>query len=220
MNMNTKLTLVSALALVAAVPAVGVAQKVDQKLSIAAQPKTVTFGGELKVTGQLTGGTAQDISAQNVTLLSDPFPYDGKFDRLDTVQTDNAGNYSFTTKPGSNAQYKTTAKGGTESPLVTVPVRVSATRRVSDRTPAKGQRVKFSGKVAPAHDDKVAHVQRRTSSGWKNIANVTLKDGGDAVSVYSKRVRITRSGRYRVHFDPADGDHVAGASRRVGITVH
>ena len=219
MDMNRKLLLVSALALASIAVPVAVAQKVDQKLSINTQPKTLTAGADLRVTGQLTGGTAQDISGQNITLRSDPFPYEGRFERVDSVDTDNAGNYTFTLKPTSNARYQTTAKGGVESPVATANVRVAVTRRVSDRTPNKGQRVRFKGKVGPAHDDKVAHIQRRTSSGWKNISNVTLKDGGDLVSIYSKRVRITRSGAYRVHFDPADGDHVAGASRRVRLTV-
>jgi hypothetical protein len=218
MYMNSKLPFVSALALAAlAVPAV--AQKVDQKLSIDAKPATVTAGGDLTVTGQLTGGTTRDISGQNITLRSDPFPYEGRFERIDSVDTDNAGNYKFTYKPGSNARYQTTAKGGVESPVVTAQVRVAVTRRVSDRTPNRGQRVRFRGKVGPAHDGKVAQIQRRTSSGWKKVADVTLTDGGDVVSVYSKRVRIRRSGRYRVHFNPADGDHVAGSSRRVRLTV-
>lgn len=217
MHMNKKLLFLPAAALALAAPAV--AQKVDQQLSIDADPNTVTFGKTLKISGKLTGGTARDISGQNITVLSDPFPYDEKYDRVATGDTDDAGNYSLTVPAASNARYKATAKGGTESPVVTVPVRVGVTRKVSDRTPRKGQRVKFSGTVAPAHDGKVARIQRRTSSGWKNIAKVTLADGGDALSVYSKRVRITRSGAYRVRFNPKDGDHVAGNSRRVRLTV-
>ena len=215
--MNKKAFLIPAAILLVAAPAA--AQKVDQQLSIEVQPKTVTFGKDLRVTGKLTGGTARDISGQTITLRSDAFPYEGTFKRVDAVETDTAGNYTFTTKPTSNARYQTTAKGGTESAVATAEVRVAVTRRVSDRTPKRGQRVKFSGKVAPAHDAKVAQIQRKTSSGWKKVTNVTLADGGDDVSVYSKRVRITRSGRYRVHFNPADGDHVAGSSRRVRITV-
>ena len=215
--MNPKALFIPAAILLVAAPAV--AQKVDKQLSIEVQPKTVTFGKDLRVTGKLTGGTARDISGQTITLRSDPFPYEGTFKRVDAVETDNAGNYALTTKPTSNARYQTTAKGGTESAVVTAEVRVAVTRRVSDRTPNSGQRVKFSGKVAPAHDAKIAQIQRRTSSGWKKVSNVTLADGGEDVSVYSKRVRITRSGRYRVHFNPADGDHVAGSSRAVRITV-
>ena len=214
MGMNKKALLIPAATMLVAAPAV--AQKVDQQLSIEVQPKTVTFGKDLRVSGKLTGG---DISNQKVTLVADPFPYDGRFNRVDAANTDNLGNYALTTKPESNARYKTTAKGGTESAVATAEVRVLVTRRVSDRTPTKGQRVKFSGQVAPAHDGKVAQIQRKTSSGWKNVTNVTLTDAGDSISIYSKRVRIRRSGRYRVHFNPADGDHVAGSSRRIRITV-
>jgi hypothetical protein len=163
-GMNTKALLIPAAILLVAAPAV--AQKVDQQLSIEVQPKTVTFNKELRVTGKLTGGAAKDISGQNVTLMSDPFPYDGQFKRVDTVKTDAAGNYAVTTKPDANARYKATAKGGTESALATAEVRVAVTRKVSDRTPRKGQRVKFSGQIGPAHDGKVAQIQRRTSSGW------------------------------------------------------
>lgn len=220
MGMNQKLIFVSLVVLAAVTaPAAVLAQKVEQKLSIEATPKVVTFGGELKVTGKLTGGDARDVSGQKITLQRDPFPYDGRWVRLGDVETTGSGDYSFSGKPVVNAKYRTTAKGGVESPEVIVPVKVAVTRKVSDRTPKRGARVRFSGTVAPAHDGKVAQVQRRTSSGWKNIAKVTLVDGGDIVSKYSKRVRITKSGAYRVRFDPADGDHVAGASRRVRITV-
>jgi hypothetical protein len=218
--MNSKLKLLAFVVIaVAAAPAVVSAQKVDQQLSIAAQPKAVTINETVQISGALTGGTQRDISGQNVTLQSDPFPYEGRFEKVDTVDTNDAGNYSFTIKPLTNAKYRTTAKGGTQSPEVTVPVRVAVTLKVSDRTPRSGQRVKFSGAVAPEHDGKVARIQRRTSRGWKNIAKVTLADGGDAVSTYSKRKRVTRSGRYRVKFNPADGDHATGTSRKVRITV-
>ena len=219
--MNLKLTALTALALtVCAVPAVIAAPKPDQQLSIAATPKTVTFGSELKITGKLTGGTARDVSGQNVALQSDPFPYEGKFERVGTADTTATGDYTFTLKPAANARYKTSAKGRTESPLVTVPVRVFVTRSVSDKTPKMGARVTFSGTVAPAHDGKVAKVQRRTSSGWKTVARAPLVDAGEAVSNYSKRVKITKSGRYRVRVSPGDGDHVAGNSRRVRLPVH
>lgn len=218
-GMNAKPILIPALALAGAVAAPAVAQRVDQTLSIDAAPDTVTFGKELKVTGQLAGGTQRDISGQNVTLQRDEFPYEGRFEKVDTVETNDTGAYAFTLKPGFNAKYRTTAKGGTQSADVTALVRVAVTLSVSDRTPKKGSRVTFSGSVGPAHDGKVARIQRRTSSGWRTVSKVTLADGGDLVSNYSKRVRVRKSGRYRVRFNPGDGDHVAGNSGRVRLTV-
>jgi hypothetical protein len=171
------------------------------------------------VTGKLTGGSARDVAGQNVSLQRDEFPFEGKFDRVATVDTNDTGDYSFTLKPVTNAKYVAGAKGGEKSPELTVPVSVAVTRKVSDTTPERGSRVKFTGTVAPPHDGRVAKIQRRTSSGWKNVAKATLKDGGDIVSNYSKRVRIRRSGRYRIRFSPGDGDHVAGKSRAVRITA-
>ena len=219
--MNLKLTLLAALALtIFAVPTVAAQKKPNQQLSIAAAPTTVTFGNELKITGKLTGGSARDVSGQNVTLESDAFPYEGRFERVAAGDTNDAGEYSFTLKPGTNARYRAEVKPNTQSPVVTVNVRVKVTMAVSDTTPKKGARVKFSGAVAPAHDGKVARVQRKTSTGWKSIAKAPLVDAGEEISTYSKRVRITRTGRYRVRFSPGDGDHVAGKSRARRITVH
>ncbi len=216
---NYKISLLSLLALAGvSAPAVVSAQKVDQQLSIAA-PGKVTFGRGVTVSGRLTGGRPRDVSGQKVTLQRDPFPYEGQFEKTQTVNTDNAGNYSFTAVPVVNSHYRTTAKAGVESRVVTVAVRVALNLAVSDRTPKKGARVKFSGTVAPEHDGKVAHIQRRTSKGWRNIARAKLTDDGATRSRYSKRVRITRSGPYRVKCDPRDEDHLAGASAKVRINV-
>lgn len=218
--MTRKLSALAALALAIAVPVALAAPKPNQTLSITATPEVVTFGKELKVTGQLVGGTARDVSAQRVTLESDPFPYEGTFERVGTAETNDSGHYSLTLKPGMNAKYRTSAKGGVQSADITVPVRVAVTRKVSDTTPKLGARVTFSGTVTPAHDGLKAKIQRRTSDGWRTATSVTLADGGDAFSTYSKRVRIKRSGRYRVRFSPGDGDHAAGNSRAIRLVTH
>jgi len=220
MSMNLKSLSAFAVALaVLAVPTVGAQPKPDQELSIAASASKLTVGQELKVTGNLTGGTAQDISGQKITLRRDPFPYDGAYQRVDDVQTNDAGEYSFTLKPDMNARYRTSAKGGVESPEVTVLVRVAVTLLVSDKTPDRGDKVTFSGGVAPAHDSKVAKIQRRTRKGWKRIAKTVLQDAGKDASSYSKDVTIRKSGRYRVRVKPRDGDHKAGKSKAIRLKV-
>lgn len=203
-----------------AAPAVIAAPKPDQTLSIATSAAAVKFGNELKVTGQLTGGTARDISGQNITLREDPFPYEGDFDRVATGDTNDTGAYSFTLKPTVNTKYHATAKGGVQSPDVIASVRVAVALTVSDKTPETGEKVMFSGTVTPAHDAKVIRIQRKTNDGWKNISKTTLIDGGEAFSTYSKTVRISKSGRYRARFRPGDGDHAPGNSAAVRIKTH
>lgn len=220
MNMNLRTAAVSSLALAAvSIPAVGVAQKPEQKLSIEAKPTAVNFGENVAITGQLTGGTAREISGQNVTLHRDAFPYDGGWQKVATNDTNDAGGYNFTDQPIANSKYRVSGKRGVQSAEVTVAVRAVVKSAVSDTTPKKGSRVTFGGTVAPPHDGRKARIQRKTSSGWKTVTKVTLADDGDIVSKFSKGVRIRRSGKYRVRFNPGDGDHAAGNSKAVRITT-
>lgn len=218
MRNKLRSTVILAAAL-AAVPAIGSAQNPEQQLSIDASRDVVTFGKQVQITGTLTGGTQRDVSGQNVTLRQDLFPYEGRYERLDQVDTDDNGNYSFTHTPTANAKYKAFGKAGTESPEVTVLVRAAVALEVSDKTPRKGKRVTFEGTVAPEHDGKKARIQRRTDDGWRTMKKAELADAGDLASTYSERVRIRRSGRYRVSFRPGDGDHEPGKSRKVRIRV-
>jgi hypothetical protein len=95
--------------------------------------------------------------------------------------------------------------------------------RVSDRTPKRGQKVRFSGSVWPAHDGKTASLQRRTSSGWKTVATATTiaaaPVNGVTRSRYSIARKVRRSGRYRVVVDSGDTDHADGRSRKRKLTV-
>ena len=79
--MNSKRTITAAVALACiAAPAAVLAQKADQTLTIKPSANTVTFGNPVTIAGQLSGGTARDISGQNITLERDPFPYEGDFE--------------------------------------------------------------------------------------------------------------------------------------------
>ena len=102
---------------------------------------------------------------------------------------------------------------------VLVSVRRRVTRRVSDSTPAVGQRVAFAGSVFPAKDGATIQLQRRTSTGFKTIATTTLKDAGTDRSSYRRVVRIRRNGTFRIVV-PADGAFIAGVSRRISLRVH
>ena len=94
------------------------------------------------------------------------------------------------------------------------------TFKVSDVTPRKGARVRFSGTVAPAHDGKPVLIQKKTSTGYKTVARTTALDNGTATSKYSKKLRISRSGTYRVVVQSLDQDHDDGTSRSRTLKVH
>ena len=189
-------------------------------VTIAATPGVVTFGKPVTIAGRVAGNPGV-----SVTLEQSPFPFADPFTPVADGTTDAAANYSFQVTPGLNTRYHVTAKTAppATSADVTVRVRPKVTLRLSDRTPRRGQRVRFRGSVLPAHDGMAVRIQRKTRDGWKTIATPLLKPAtpvnGVARSKYRKRIRIRRSGVYRTVM-PADGDHARGKSPKRRAFVH
>jgi hypothetical protein len=185
-------------------------------LTISASKKTVKFGGSVILSGKLTG---PQNDGKNVQLREDPFPF-ADFDNAGNTTTNSAGDYSFIRTPGVNTRYQT-RQGGDESKIVTVEVSPAISLRVSDRTPAAGRRLRFSGQVCPEHDGATLRIQRRVApKRWRTVRRTTLADvPGATCSSFARRVRVRRDGAYRAFF-AADADHAAGTSRVRRINVH
>lgn len=185
-------------------------------LTAVATPQTVVFGAATVVAGKLSGNNS---GAQQVTLTEDPFPYGGGYINPLTVNTDANGNYSFRDVPESNRNYQVTVRG--EKAFTGVRVRMRVSLAASDLTPARGQRVRFSGSVAPKHDGRQALIQRRSATGvWVTVRRPTLRavTTGNR-STYSTTMAILRSGSYRARV-LAHGDHVTGTSVTRVLRVH
>ena len=187
-------------------------------LTCAASPRKVTFGRTTTISGQLTGPNNSGVKVQ---LEQDPVPYGDGFKKVGSdATTDANGKYSFAVKPSVNTRYQVVAKA---SPPVTcaavqVFVRHRVTFRVSDKSVFRGQRVRFRGAVAPSHVGRKVRIQRRTKSGsFRTVAKARLRKAG-ARSVYRKRLRIFRTGTYRVKMN-GDAQHIAGVSRKRTIRV-
>lgn len=221
--------LVAGLAATAAVPAVATADHRPghqggggsaNNVSINAT-SPVTFGRTATIAGKVTGNGAAGVV---VDLQADQHPYaDNGFTTVANGATDANGDYRFTHAPQAGTRYRVVAKASptVTSSAATVLVRIRVTRRVSDRTPAAGRRVRFSGTACPDHDGKVAHIQRRTSTGrYRTVARTVLRDTGGPCSRYARRVRVRRSGFYRVRVPSGDQDHITGTSRRVFLRTH
>jgi hypothetical protein len=178
-------------------------------LNLGAQPTTVTFGRSVALSGKLTG---PNNDGKQVTLRSDPFPF-GNFDNAGNASTNAQGDYSLTQNPTVNTRYQARS-GNEESAIVTVPVRPTVSLRLSDRTPARGQRVRFSGRVCPEHDGSRVAIQRRTRTGFRTVARATLRDlAGSSCSRYGRGLRVFRDGTYRAVMR-GHADHATGTSPR------
>jgi hypothetical protein len=202
--------------------AAGQAPPGGNAVTIAANPPSVLFGQATTITGQVTGNGNGGVQ---VTLQSKPAPpvTGANFTDVATATTDASGNYTFTQIPELNTQYQVEAKASPKvtSPVITVNVRKIVTFKLSDSTPKRGSGVRFSGTVKPAHDGLFALIQKRTKTGkFSTVAKAQLKASKTVgISKYSKRLRIRRSGVYRVRV-AADADHARGTSRKRRIRVH
>ena len=105
-------------------------------------------------------------------------------------------------------------------------VHPAITLKLSDRTPKRGQRVRFSGQLCPEHDSTAVELQRKTSSGWKKVASPVLADipgahvlevlGHEACPpkrVLSDPLQRGRGPRRRQQPTPAREDPLAGSAR-------
>ena len=191
-------------------------------VTIAASPATVTFGRPTTIAGQVAGSGA----GVKLQLDESPFPFTGPFKTAASGTTGATGAYSFVATPTVNTRYHVEAKASppATSPDVLVNVRPKVGLRLSDRTPRRGQRVRFSGSVLPAHDGRAVKLQRRTRRGWRTVATPVLAAAtplnGVARSNYAKRLRVRASRAYRAVFVPGDGDHVRGKSAKRRLRVH
>ena len=192
-------------------------------LTLAARPSIVTYGHSVTLSGQRKG---RNHAGKRVGLQGNPFPFRG-FKTIAVVTTDSKGSYRFVVKPTQHTRYRTiTPEPATiydtavKSPESLVHVRLRVGIRLSDSTPRRGQRVRFSGSVAPKHNGRKVFIQRRRADGrWRTVARTLTRNASGNRSVYSKRVRIRRSGAYRVRVR-GDANHSTGNSHARLILVH
>jgi hypothetical protein len=200
--------------------AAGQAPPGGNAVTIGATPASVVFGKPTTISGQVTGDHNAGVE---VTLQEQPLPAAGKFSDVATATTDASGHYTFTVAPQRNTQYQVRAKTSppATSPVLRVNVRIAVTFHLSDSTPKRGTLVRFFGVAKPAHDGAAVLIKRRGSDGkFRTVAKTVLRTSKTVgQSRYSKRLRIKRSGVYRVQV-PHDSDHATGTSRKRHIRVH
>jgi hypothetical protein len=180
-------------------------------VSLAASRGVVVIGQSATLTGQVTGRGAAGASVQ---LESDAYPY-GDFTPLGPAQTSTSeGRFRFVVKPSRTTRFRVTARGAkvVASNGVSVAVRKRVTVAVSDLTPARGARVRFSGFVYPRHIGRYVYVQRRAAGRWVNVGRALLRASTVARARYSRIVKVNGSATYRVVAPKDDGDHLAGRS--------
>jgi hypothetical protein len=184
-------------------------------LTFAGTPNPVRPGASTTLAGTLSGtGNAN----RQIILQANPFPYTQGFQNASDVHLTNAqGGFSFPVlSVPINTQYRVVM---TQAPNVASPiVAVGVAPWVSLRTRRLGSRTfRLRGRVTPAHDGTQLIIQRLRNGAWVNVRSTVARHGSRSSSRYRKRIRIRRSGTFRVLANVGDGDHVASASRSVRL---
>ena len=187
-------------------------------LQVAATPNPVIFGGSATVTGTLTGtGNA----GRQVQLQQRAFPYTSPFADVGNPQvTSDTGAFAFPLLAlAQTSQLRVrTVQGGVVSPVITLGVAVDVGTRVSDKRVKRGRRVRFSGTIRPARPGAQFAVQKRTRDGrWVVVAGGITRGGSTTSSTFSKRVKVTRTARYRIFVSIVDGNLVSGLGREIRV---
>lgn len=186
-------------------------------VSITAKPNPIVIGGATTISGSLRSNTA----GVRISLQARSYSPRGTFATIATATTDRRGDYRFGPKPRVNTVYRVLAATQppvrSSEPLVRVRMRVGV--RTNRGTVRAGSFVRFTGRVFPRHNGRRAYIQRRSPRGrWVTVARPMLRTYDATSSRYRRRVRVRRSGVYRVKV-LGHADHATGFSRLVRVTA-
>jgi hypothetical protein len=189
-------------------------------VTLGATPNPIAPGGSTTLAGQLTG---TNNAGRQVVLQSNPFPYLQGFVNVANPQvTDAAGNFSFpvlSVPVTTQFRVQMPAKPAVVSPIVVLgaalQVRTDAKKVARHRHSVS---VRFHGSVAPQNDGGRVSIQKLRAGTWTETAHTRAKDDGASKSSYRTRVRIFRSGEFRVVAE-AEGQYVSGAGRPIALKV-
>ncbi|MFL5820201.1 MAG: hypothetical protein ACJ76S_05905 [Solirubrobacteraceae bacterium] len=190
-------------------------QDQNRKITINASPFVLNFASPLILTGELKGPAK---AKQTVTLQRDRYPYGDRFENVSSTHTDNDGVYRFNRVADVDANYR--VRSGAEHAEVAVRVHSVVGLWTTTVTPRRGQLVRFSGTVAPAHNGRLVRLQRRNGAGaFLTIRTMPLVPTTGNRSFYTGLARVFFSGTYRVVIY-YDGEHLTSYSPDRRLVAH
>jgi hypothetical protein len=190
-------------------------------LAIVATPNPVTIGAPTTITGVLTGTGS---GSRAIQLQQNAFPFTSGFV--------NSGNPVLTAPDGTftvpvlglavNTQFRVVvvnAPARASAPLL-VGARPVVATDVTTRRPRRGQLVRVAGTVRPSWVPAEVAVQRRSADGrWITVAGTVTRSYRSDRSRYAKRLRINRSGTYRIFVGLRDSRYAPATGRVMSLRV-
>lgn len=179
-------------------------------VSLAATPNPIKLGTGTTLAGILSGtGNA----GRKIVLQSNPWPYSQGFQNASNELLTNAtGGFSFAilTLP-FNTQYRVVMpeRPAVVSPIVTAGVKFYVKSKVNKKHVRRGHKVRFSGTINPARPGANIAFQKKRNGQWVSINGTLVRSGGR----YSKSIKISRGGSYRVWTGVMDAQYASNHGR-------
>jgi hypothetical protein len=188
-------------------------------VTLVATPSSVRANAPSVLTGQLTG---TNNANRDVRVEASQWPYTGGFKQIgNKIVTDGQGNFTFNVlNVPFNTQFRVALAQRPEvvSPIVavSVPLRVRTDIRTV-KTFRHSKKVRFKGTVTPAPGTPSLAVQKNRNGVWTTIATAGKWTVSSSGVTFKKKVRIGKSGKFRIVAQDASGKYAVGAGRVLSI---
>ena len=188
-------------------------------VTLTATPSTVAPNAPTVLTGQLTG---TNNANRDVRVEASQWPYTAGFAQIgNKIVTDSQGNFTFNVlNVPFNTQFRVALaqRPLVSSPVVVVSVPVSVKTDIRTvKTFRHSKKVRFKGTVTPAPGSPSLVVQKKRDGVWTTIATAGKWTVSASGLTFKKKVRIGKSGKFRLVAQDASGKYAVGAGRVLSI---
>ena len=188
-------------------------------VTLTATPSTVAPNAPTVLTGQLTG---TNNANRDVRVEASQWPYTAGFAQIgNKIVTDGQGNFTFNVlNVPFNTQFRVALaqRPDVVSPVVVVAVPMTVKTDIRTvKTFRHSKKVRFKGRVTPAPVTPSLVVQKRRDGVWTTIATARKWTESASGVTFKKKVRIRKSGKFRLVAQDTAGKYAVGAGRVISI---
>jgi hypothetical protein len=136
-----------------------ISQAQNTELTIASSADPIAYGQSATISGVLKGGAAQPV-----TLLARTAKQQG-FAAVAQTTTNASGEYAFPAQAPVNSTFYKVQGDGRSSAVLFEGVKDVLSAQVSSTSVQEGQKLTFTGSVAPSHTGHAIYLERQNASG-------------------------------------------------------
>lgn len=194
----------------------------SRTITLASDKNKIPAGRQFTLSGNLLSSDSSCADSNEFIQIQRRIHGTTQYENLFATAPNDQGRFSVTTRGRKSADYIAVAPAHDNcqqatSGEVTVLVKVIVQILPSDKTPAKGDRIRIKSSVRPQHDGTKLLLQRKKGRRWVTIDRTTLNKR----SIGNFTVRASFNSRtFRTKWKSQHADHETGTSKAVRIRTH